>query len=56
MADHKRLLVLVVDIDADLQEKAKVKGPVVGRKAVSEAATKLAKEVEKFRTSFDKAI
>ncbi len=42
MSDHKRLLVLVVDIDADLQEKAKVKGPVVGRKAVSEAATKLA--------------
>jgi putative membrane protein len=42
LSDHKRLLVLVVDIDADLQEKAKVKGPVVGRKAVSEAATKLA--------------
>jgi len=38
----KRLLVLVVDIDDDLGEKTKIKGPLVGRKAVSEAAAKLA--------------
>lgn len=42
MADAKRLLVLCVDIDADLLEKAKIRGPVVGRKANFEAASKLA--------------
>ncbi len=42
MPEPKRLLVLCVDVDADLHEKARIKGPVVGRKAVSEAAAKLA--------------
>lgn len=42
MAEAKRLLVLCVDVDADLHEKAKIRGPVVGRKANIEAATKLA--------------
>ncbi len=38
----KRLLVLSVDRDDDLREKAKVSGPVIGRQANLEAATKLA--------------
>ena len=38
----QRLLILNVDIDADLHEKTGIKGPVVGRKANVEAATKLA--------------
>ncbi len=42
MPEAKRLLVLCVDVDADLHEKAKLRGPVVGRKANVEAATKLA--------------
>ncbi|OIO25588.1 hypothetical protein AUJ14_03830 [Candidatus Micrarchaeota archaeon CG1_02_55_22] len=42
MAEAKRLLILCIDVDADLQEKAKIRGPVVGRKANIEAATKLA--------------
>ncbi len=42
MSEPKRLLILVVDIDNDLQEKARVRGPVVGRQANVEAATKLA--------------
>lgn len=42
MAEAKRLLVLNVDIDDDLHEKAKLRGPVVGRKANIEAAGKLA--------------
>lgn len=42
MAEPKRLLVLVVDVDNDLHEKAKVRGPVVGRQANIDAATKLA--------------
>ncbi|MBI3587805.1 DUF373 family protein [Candidatus Micrarchaeota archaeon] len=42
MADFKRLLVLAIDVDADLLEKAKIRGPVVGRKAVGDAAAKLA--------------
>ncbi|HIH19915.1 TPA: DUF373 family protein [Candidatus Micrarchaeota archaeon] len=41
MAEAKRLLVLCVDIDNDLGEKAKVRGPVVGRKANLEAASAL---------------
>lgn len=42
MAEEKRLLVLVVDVDDDLGEKTKLRGPVIGRKAVLEAAGKLA--------------
>lgn len=42
MASEKRLLVLVVDVDDDLGEKTGIRGPVVGRKAVAEAAAKLA--------------
>ncbi len=42
MPDSRRILVLCVDIDDDLGEKARVKGPVVGRKANLEAAAKLA--------------
>jgi len=42
MRGEKRLLVLVVDSDDDLGEKTKLRGPIVGRKAVVEAATKLA--------------
>ncbi len=42
MADPKRLLILTVDIDDDLHEKARLKGPIVGRKANIEAASKLA--------------
>lgn len=38
----KRLLVLVVDIDDDLGEKTGIRGPVTGRKAMYEAASKLA--------------
>jgi len=38
----KRILVLCIDRDNDLFEKAKVAGPVVGRDANIEAATKLA--------------
>lgn len=38
----KRLLVLVVDVDDDLGEKTGIRGSVVGRKAVWEAACKLA--------------
>jgi len=38
----KRLLVLCVDVDDDLGVKARVRGPVIGRKANLEAATKLA--------------
>lgn len=41
MAEAKRLLVLCVDVDNDLGEKAKVKGPVVGRKENLEAAAAL---------------
>ena len=37
-----RLLILNIDVDDDLYEKARVKGPVVGRKANLEAAMKLA--------------
>ncbi len=40
MPEAKRLLVLNVDRDNDLGEKAKVKGPIVGRKENVEAATK----------------
>jgi len=43
MAEGKRrLLVLCIDRDNDLGEKAKVTGPVIGRAANLEAATKLA--------------
>ncbi|MFH1199974.1 MAG: DUF373 family protein, partial [Candidatus Micrarchaeota archaeon] len=41
MSEPKRLLVLCVDVDDDLGVKAKVKGPLVGRQANIEAATKL---------------
>ena len=41
MAEAKRILVLCADIDDDLGEKARVKGPVVGRKDNLEAAQKL---------------
>ncbi|VVB66898.1 Uncharacterised protein [Candidatus Norongarragalina meridionalis] len=37
----KRLLVISLDIDDDLGQKARVRGPVVGRKKVLEAASKL---------------
>ncbi|HLC47763.1 MAG TPA: DUF373 family protein [Candidatus Norongarragalinales archaeon] len=40
MPEAKRLLVLCVDVDNDLYEKAKVKGPIIGRKRNLEAATK----------------
>ncbi|MEM0475564.1 MAG: DUF373 family protein [Candidatus Norongarragalinales archaeon] len=42
MTKGKRLLVLCADIDDDLGEKARVRGPVVGKKANLEAAAKLA--------------
>jgi putative membrane protein len=42
MAEAKRLLVLTVDIDDDLGEKAKIKGPVIGRERCLQAASKLA--------------
>ncbi|MBI5228558.1 DUF373 family protein [Candidatus Micrarchaeota archaeon] len=42
MPEAKRLLVLVVDVDNDLGEKTKVRGPVVGRERNVVAATKLA--------------
>ena len=38
----KRLLVVVVDIDNDLGEKAKLRAPIIGRENVVKAATKLA--------------
>lgn len=38
----KRILVLAVDRDNDLYEKVKIAGPVIGREANIEAATKLA--------------
>ncbi len=40
--EAKRLLVLNIDVDNDLFEKVKIKGPVVGKKASLEAASKLA--------------
>lgn len=40
--EAKRLLVLNIDIDNDLYEKVKVRGPVVGKKALLEAGSKLA--------------
>ncbi|MFH1780196.1 MAG: DUF373 family protein [Candidatus Micrarchaeota archaeon] len=40
--DEKRILVLNVDIDNDLGEKARVRGPVIGRKENLAAAVKLA--------------
>ncbi|MDP3741776.1 MAG: DUF373 family protein [Candidatus Micrarchaeota archaeon] len=40
--DVKRLLVLNIDIDNDLYEKVKVKGPIIGKKSCIEAAGKLA--------------
>lgn len=42
MAMKKGKLVLCIDRDNDLYEKAKVSGPIVGREANLEAATKLA--------------
>ncbi|MBU1197651.1 DUF373 family protein [Candidatus Micrarchaeota archaeon] len=42
MAEPKRLMVLNVDWDNDLGEKARVKGPVIGKKANIDAATKFA--------------
>ncbi len=39
---ERRLLVLNVDIDNDLFEKAKIKGPLVGKKQCLDAASKLA--------------
>ena len=41
MAEAKRLLVLCIDVDDDLGEKAKIRGPIVGRKANLEAAAAL---------------
>ncbi len=41
MAESKRLLVLCIDVDNDLGEKARVPGPIVGRKANIDAAMKL---------------
>ncbi|MFH1107514.1 MAG: DUF373 family protein [Candidatus Micrarchaeota archaeon] len=41
MAEPKRLLVLCVDVDNDLGEKARVKGPLVGRQQNVDAATQL---------------
>ncbi len=40
MPEAKRLLVLCVDVDNDLYEKARVRGPIIGRKRNVEAATK----------------
>ena len=42
MADAKRLLILNIDIDDDLGQKAGIKGPIIGRKVNYEAAAKLA--------------
>ena len=42
MASKKTKLVLCIDRDNDLYEKTKISGPVVGREANLEAATKLA--------------
>ncbi|MBI5226693.1 DUF373 family protein [Candidatus Micrarchaeota archaeon] len=41
MADRRRTLIICVDVDDDLGEKARVKGPVIGRKANLAAASKL---------------
>ncbi|MBI4360404.1 DUF373 family protein [Candidatus Micrarchaeota archaeon] len=41
MSKKRRVLVLCVDVDDDLGEKARVRGPVVGRKANLAAASKL---------------
>ncbi|MFH1056620.1 MAG: DUF373 family protein [Candidatus Micrarchaeota archaeon] len=38
MAEAKRLLILCVDVDNDLGEKTKIRGPVIGRKENLEAA------------------
>ncbi|VVC03953.1 Uncharacterised protein [Candidatus Burarchaeum australiense] len=38
----RKVLVLCIDRDSDLSEKVKISGPVIGRKANLEAATKLA--------------
>ncbi len=40
--EAKRLLVLNIDIDNDLFEKVKIRGPVIGKKSCTEAASKLA--------------
>lgn len=40
--NKKKVLVLCIDRDDDLREKAKVNGPIIGREANLEAATKLA--------------
>jgi putative membrane protein len=42
VAEKERILVLSVDIDDDLGQKAKVRGPVIGKQAVLDAASKLA--------------
>ncbi len=42
MANKRRLLVLSVDVDNDFGEKARVRGPIVGKKANLDAASKLA--------------
>ncbi len=42
MPEAKKLLVLTIDVDDDLGEKAKVRGPVVGRQENVDAATKMA--------------
>ncbi|MFH1257720.1 MAG: DUF373 family protein [Candidatus Micrarchaeota archaeon] len=39
MPEAKRLLILCVDVDDDLHEKAGMKGPIIGRKRNIEAAT-----------------
>ncbi|OIO26476.1 hypothetical protein COX85_00285 [Candidatus Micrarchaeota archaeon CG_4_10_14_0_2_um_filter_55_9] len=41
MPEKKRLLVLCIDVDDDLGNKAKIRGPIVGEKKVLEAAQKL---------------
>src|SRR3989338_7057631 len=42
MAAKKNKLVLCIDRDNDLYEKAKISGPIIGREANLDAATKLA--------------
>jgi putative membrane protein len=42
MPEAKRLLVLCIDVDDDLGAKAKIHGPVIGRQANIEAASRLA--------------
>ncbi len=42
MAKRKRLLILSVDVDNDFGEKARVRGPIIGKKANLDAAAKLA--------------